>query len=306
MYHLHGTHIVPGMNAEQRRKAEKWELPAIVVALLVIPYLLLDHFAPGGAWETVVDALYLGIWSFFLVEALRILSLAPDNWAWARRNVLDVSIIAVTAPVSLWPEEFEVLQALWLLRILDLLPVIHQRVFRITVIRFAFILWILVIFGGGLAYARLEAGHESPPTLLEAIYWANTTVSTVGYGDFLPSTWQTILLAMPLQAMGVVLGAILVAGVLPLFERDFAEGFSSAVARKVDRLVGDVDDIEEDVNDIEADIEDIAQGERSQDRVLAQIARDVAELKQRQGEPEATDGTWLDEQPSAPGLRSEP
>ncbi len=191
------------------------------------------------------------------------------------------------------------LQALWLLRILDLLPVIHQRVFRITVIRFGFILWTLVILGGGLAYARLEAGQESPPTLLEAIYWANTTVSTVGYGDFLPSTWQTILLAMPLQAMGVVLGAILVAGVLPLFERDFAEGFSSAVARNVD-------DIEEDVNDIEADIEDIAQGERSQDRVLAQIARDVAELKQRQGEPEATDGTRLDGQPSAPGLRSEP
>jgi voltage-gated potassium channel len=294
MYHLHGTHLVPGMDAEQQRKAQKWELPAIVVAVLVIPYLLLDHFAPDGAWETVVDALYLGIWSFFVVEALRILWLAPDNWAWARRNVLDVTILAVTAPVSLWPEEFEVLQALWLLRILDLLPIVHQRLFRITVIRFAFILWVLVILGGGLAYARLEAGQESAPTLLEAIYWANTTVSTVGYGDLLPNTWQTILLAMPLQATGVVLGAILVAGILPLFEKDFAEGFSSAVAHKVDRLVGDVTEIEEDVNDIEADIEDIAQGERSQDRVLAQIARDVAEVKRRQEELEGTRSTQLE------------
>jgi voltage-gated potassium channel len=282
MYHVHGTHIVPGMSAEQQRKAEKWELPAIVVALLVIPYLLLDHFGPSDAWESVVDVLYLGIWSFFVVEALRMLSLVPDNRAWVRRNVLDVTIIAATAPVSLWPEEFEVLQVLWLLRILDLLPVIHHRVFRITVIRFAFILWILVVLGGGLAYATLEAGQENPPNLLEAIYWANTTVSTVGYGDLLPNTWQTILLAIPLQAMGVVLGAILVAGVLPLFERDFAEGFSSAVAHKVDRLVGDITDIEEDVNDIEADIDDIAQGERSQDRVLAQIARDVADVKKRQ------------------------
>lgn len=280
MYHVHGTHIVPGMSAEQERKARKWELPAIVVALLVIPYLLLDHFAPSGAWETVVDLLYLGIWSFFVVEALRILWLAPDNWAWVRRNVLDVTIIAVTAPVTLWPEEFEALQVIWLLRILDLLPVIHQRLFRVTVLRFAFILWSLVVLGGGLAYARLEAGQDPAPNLLEAIYWANTTVSTVGYGDWLPNTWQTILLVMPLQAMGVVLGAILVAGVLPLFEKDFAEGFSSSIGHKVDRIVGDVADIEEDVDDIEADIEDIAQGERAQDRVLAQIARDLTDLKQ--------------------------
>lgn len=262
--------------------------------MLVIPYLLLDRFAPGGAWETVVDALYLGIWLFFLVEALRMLSLAPDNWAWLRRNLLDVTIIAVTAPVSLWPEQFEVLQALWLLRILDLLPVIHQRLFRITVIRFAFILWGLVVLGGGLAYATLEAGQETPPNLLEAIYWANTTVSTVGYGDWLPNTWPSILLAISLQATGVVLGAILVAGVLPLFEKDFAEGFSSSVARKVDRLVGDVSDIEEDVDDIEADIEDIAHGERSQDRVLAQIARDVEEIKRRQVTLETPDSRSLD------------
>ena len=294
MYHVHGTHVVPGMSAEQQRKAEKWELPAIVVALLVIPYLLLDHFAPGGAWETVADVLYLGIWSFFVVEALSILWLSPDKWAWARRNLLDVTIIAVTAPVTFGTEAFEALQVLWLLRILDLLPVVHRRLFRITVIRFAFILWTLVVLAGGLAYATLEAGQENPPNLLEAIYWANTTVSTVGYGDWLPTRWQTILLAIPLQLIGVVLGAILVAGVLPFFERDFAEGFSSAVAHKVDRLTGHVVDIEEDVDDIEADIEDIAQGERSQDRVLAQIARDVADLKSRQTEHDAADASRID------------
>lgn len=288
MYHLQGTHSVPGMSAEQERRAQRWELPAVIVALLVIPYLLLDHFAPGGGWETITDLLYLGIWTFFVVEAVRVLSLSPSAWAWVRRNVLDVTIIALTAPVSFWPEEFEVLQVLWLLRILDLLPIVHQRVFPITVIRFGFILWVIVVLAGGLAYANLEAGQEAAPNLLEAIYWANTTVSTVGYGDWLPTTWQTTVLAIPLQAMGVVLGAILVAGVLPLFEKDFAEGFSALVARGVDRLAGNVAEIEEEVNDIETDIEDIAQGERSQDRVLAQIARDVAEVKQRQLELEAT------------------
>lgn len=134
-----------------------------------------------------------------------------------------------------------------------------------------------MIFGGGIAYATLENHQETPPNLLEAIYWANTTVSTVGYGDWLPHTDETMLLAIPLQAMGVVLGAILVAGILPLFDKEFAEGFTDRVSESISRLAGDV-------SDIEADIDEIAHGERSQDRVLAQIARDLAELKAQVGE----------------------
>jgi voltage-gated potassium channel len=303
VYHPEGTHSIPGMSPEQRRKAQRWELPAVVVALLVIPYLLLNFFAPGGTWGTIVDVLYIGIWSFFLVEALAMLRLAPNNWAWARQNVLDIMIIVVTAPFEFLPPGFEVLQCLWVLRILDLLPTIHRYLFRITVVRFAFILWGLTVFGAGIAYAELERGQQEAPTLFEAFYWVNTTISTVGYGDFLPNTWETRVLAMGLQAMGVVLGAILVAGILPLFDREFAEGFTRRVERKVERLAGEVDELEEDLVDIEADIEEIAHGERSQDRVLGQIARDLAEVRERVGAggPHASpvrDGDGAGAQPS--------
>jgi hypothetical protein len=78
---------------------------------------------------TVVDVLYIGIWSFFVVEALAMLRLAPNNWASARQNVLDITIIVVTAPFEFLPPGFEVLQCLWVLRILDLLPTIHRHLF---------------------------------------------------------------------------------------------------------------------------------------------------------------------------------
>ncbi|MBJ7471474.1 MAG: ion transporter [Solirubrobacteraceae bacterium] len=266
------------MTPEQAAKARKWEMPATIVSLLIVPYLLLAFYATSGIADTISEVLYLAIWIFFLVEMIAMLRIAPDNWAWARRNVLDISILVAASPVTLayGDEGVEVLQVLWLLRILDLMPVIHRHLFRITVIRFAFILWALVIFGGGLAYAKLEAGQDPAPNLLEAIYWANTTVSTVGYGDWLPHTTETILLAMPLQAMGVVLGAILVAGILPMFDKEFAEGFSDKVARQVERIAGDV-------ADIETDIDEIAKGERSQDRVLAQIARDLVAIRTHVG-----------------------
>jgi voltage-gated potassium channel len=290
VYHPQGTHALPSMTPDQRRRARRWEIPAVVVAVLVIPYLLLNYFHLGSAWGTVVDILYLGIWSFFVVEALAVLRIAPDNLEWLRHNVLDIVIIVLTAPFEFLPPDFEVLQCLWVLRILDLMPVIHRYLFRITVVRFAFILWGLTVFGAGIAYAELERRAEEPPTLFDGFYWVNTTISTVGYGDFLPTNPETKILAMGLQAMGVVLGAILVAGILPLFDREFAEGFSRRVSEKVERLTGEVDELEQDIADIEADIESIARGESSQDRVLGQIARDIADLRARAGagEPHAT------------------
>jgi len=293
MYHVQGTHVVPGMSEIQARRARAWEKPAMVAALLVIPYLLVNFYTPGGRWEAVADAFYLLLWGFFVVEAAAMIWLAPDNWEWVRHNALDVAIILATAPISVWPREFEVVQVLWLLRLLDLLPLFHRRLFRITVIRFAFILWSLTIFGGGIAFATLESTQEEAPGLLEGIYWANTTVSTVGYGDWLPHTVASVLLTIPMQAMGVVLGAILVAGILPKFDREFARGFSAAVAQQVTSIATDVDEMEENVEDIEADVEAIAHGEVAQDRVLAQMARDLSALKRHVGVdagPAATSG----------------
>ena len=278
MYHVHGTHVTPEMTAEQADRARRWALAATVVALLLIPYLLVSYYAPDdGAWRGVVDVVYVAIWSFFVIEAGAMLRLAPDKAAWARRNALDIAIVVLTAPFVLLLDGFAPLQVLWLLRILDLLPVVHRRLFRITVLRFAVILWALVVFGGGIAYAEFESEVEGGPTsLLDALYWANTVVSTVGFGDLLPHLWQTKILAMVLQISGPVIAAILIAGILPMFDKEFAEGFSRGVAEQVSRIAGDV-------ADIEADIEEIEQGERVQDRVLAQIARTQEDIVARLG-----------------------
>jgi len=130
-----------------------------------------------------------------VIEALAMLRLAPNNREWLRDNVLDVVIIVLTAPFEFLPPGFEALQCLWLLRILDLLPVVHRHLFRVTVVRFAFILWGLTVIGAGTAYAELERHAEEPPTLFDGFYWVNTTISTVGYRDFLrptrePSCWR--------------------------------------------------------------------------------------------------------------------
>jgi voltage-gated potassium channel len=61
----------------------------------------------------------------------------------------------------------------------------------------------------GAAAAALIAEQRSPQANLESfpdsLWWAMTTVSTVGYGDFSPVTWEGRLVAVFLMFVGLTL-----------------------------------------------------------------------------------------------------
>ena len=83
-----------------------------------------------------------------------------------------------------------------------------------------------VVLIGGTAVWRLE--HDRPGTTFESwgdgIWWALTTMTTVGYGDHVPATTSGRIVAGMIMIMGVaVLGAV--AAVVALI-------FASAVARR--------------------------------------------------------------------------
>lgn len=282
LYNPQGTHVTPEMDEQQAARARRWEKPAVIAALLVVPYLLLNHYADDARWEHVGDGLYVLLWGFFVVEVLAMLRISPDKSRWVAHNVLDVTVLVLTAPAPFIADEFEALQALWVLRILDLLPYVHRHVIPITVLRFAALLWTLAIFAGGMMYATLEADHpEGPENLFDAFYFASTVISTVGFGDILPHKWETKLLCMALQLTGPVLAAIIVAGLLPKFDQEFARGFAATVQETVDRIAGEVQGVERHQELIAKDIAEMEQGERAQDRVLAEILLTQRRLLER-------------------------
>lgn len=220
-----GTHATPDMSPEQAAAATRWERPAMVASFLVIPYLLLNFGFSSGWGDIATDVLYWGLWGFFVIEAVFMVKLSPSFKSWAKANVVDVGLIVLTAPLILtpWtPHAMEVLQVLWLVRILDILPLVHKHLFRITPFKFGAILWLLTIIAGGIAFPMIEPGAQS---FVDGLYWANTTISTVGYGDYSPTTPVGKFMAMGLQVLGVVIAAIFVAGIIPLFDKEFTEGF---------------------------------------------------------------------------------
>ena len=261
------THVVPGMTEEQAAKARRLDAPTVVVVLLVIPALVLHFSAPEGLLGTVSTALNWTIYGWFLFEFLYMLRLAPDNREYFRHNKLDLTVLLLTVP--LLPG---VLQALWvlrLLRLIDMMPAVLGRFVNITLLPYAVVLAFIGVFGGGLAFARFEG-----VSVFDGMYWANTTINTVGYGDISAQTPEGKVLSMGLQWMGNVILAMLIGGVAA-----FAQQL--LLGEEVEELEREVDEIEEDVEEVEEDVESLLENVRGLSVTDRLVLQELAKIRAR-------------------------
>lgn len=253
------THVVPGMTEEQAARARRLDGPTVVVVLLVIPALWLHFSDPRGTLGVISDVLNWLIYGWFLFEFLYMLHLAPNNREYFRHNKLDLAVLVLTIP--LLPG---VLQALWvlrLLRLIDMLPALLGRFVNITLLPYAVVLAFIGVFGGGLAFARFE-----DVSVFDGVYWANTTINTVGYGDISAQTPAGKVLSMALQWTGNVILAMLIGGVAA-----FAQQL--LLGEDVSELGQELDEVEQEVDEVEEDVEAVlwnVQGLSATDRVILQ------------------------------------
>ncbi len=269
------THVVPGMTEEQAAKARRLDAPTVVAVLLVIPALVLHFSEPRGTLGVASAALNWAIYAWFLFEFLYMLWLAPDNREFVRHNKLDLTVLLLTVP--LLPG---VLQALWvlrLLRLIDMMPVVLGRFVNITLLPYAVVLAFIAVFGGGLAFARFEG-----VSVFDGVYWANTTINTVGYGDISAQTPGGKVLSMVLQWTGNVILAMLIGGVAA-----FAQQL--LLGEDVEEIGREVDELEEDVEDVEEDVETLLENVRGLSVTDRVVLQELAHIKARLDEIQPAD-----------------
>jgi len=269
------THVVPGMSEEQAAKARRLDAPTVVVVLLVIPALILHFSEPEGTLATISTVVNWAIYAWFLFEFLYMLRLAPDNREFLRHNKLDLTVLLLTVP--LLPG---VLQALWvlrLLRLIDMMPAVLGRFVNITLLPYAVVLAFIGVFGGGLAFARLEG-----VSVFDGVYWANTTINTVGYGDISAQTPGGKVLSMVLQWTGNVILAMLIGGVAA-----FAQQL--LMGEEVEEIGKEVDELEEDVEDVEEDVESLLENVRGMSAADRAVLQELAHIKSRLDEIQPRD-----------------
>lgn len=224
------------MEPRSERVARAFEIPILVAALLVIPVIVIEESSIGEPWKTLAAVLNWGIWLAFLAELVAMLAVVPHRWRWIRGHPLEVVVVVLTPPFL--PASLQALRVFRLIRLVRILRLaqIMRRLFTFEGLRYAALLALVTLIGGGTAFASVE----KEPTAWDGIWWALTTMTTVGYGDVFPETNAGRVIAIVVMTVGIGFGTIVIGAV--------AQRFVETEARE------EVAELEEEVASAETDI----------------------------------------------------
>lgn len=193
-----------GLRQARWQQAVDW--PLTVAAVLFLAGYSVVVIAPVDvATAGVLQLLLVVTWVIFPVSYVVEIVLATHPWQWARRH--PVSLLFVLLP---------------LLRPLRLLRVIaHSSVFQSsagTAFRARVLVYLagaatLVTYIAALAVLQAErtAAGASITSFGDSLWWAAVTITTVGYGDFVPVTVRGRVIATTLMLGGVAVLGVLTA-----------------------------------------------------------------------------------------------
>jgi voltage-gated potassium channel len=233
------------VDARSERIAHRFELPMLVAALLVIPLLVLEQSDVGEPWDTVAVILNWGTWLAFATELVVMLAVVPDRRSWLRDHPVEVISTVLTPPFL--PATFAAVRLLRLLRLLRL-AVIAPRLFTFDGVRYIGLLAFMTVLIGGTAFAQVE----KEPDAWDGVWWAITTMTTVGYGDIYPSTDAGRAIAITVMLVGIGFGSVLIGAVAERFvQRDVAAD-TDAVEVAEDEVLRELRDISTRLQQVEA------------------------------------------------------
>jgi voltage-gated potassium channel len=209
------------LNERAQRLEDRLEPWFVVAALLVIPNVAIEATTQSGGCSQVALALNWVVWLTFAAGLIWTVALADARWGWLRERPLDIAIVVLTppfAPAALLGSRLA--RLLRLLRLLRLVRTAHltRMVFSLDGVKWAAALVGLVALAGGAAFAGVE--HTSTS---QGLWWAATTMTTVGYGDVAPTTGAGKVIAVCVMLVGIAFVAFLTAAVAQRFVAQIEE-----------------------------------------------------------------------------------
>ncbi|MFG1622895.1 potassium channel family protein [Kribbella sp. NPDC049227] len=187
-----------------------WLLDGAALAFLAVYAVPILHPDLSATWIRACEVASWVIWGMFGVDYFIRLSLAEDRRRFARRNVIDVLVI--------------VLPLLRPMRLVRLLPVLARMQHAGMSLRGRATTYVVagaVLLGFVASLAVLDAERGSPEanitTFGDALWWAATTVTTVGYGDHFPTTGEGRIVGVVLMLGGIALVGTITAALASWF-----------------------------------------------------------------------------------------
>ena len=180
--------------------------------VITLPLYYPDLPAPVRSLLTAANVL---IWVIFAADYLARLRLAERRGHFLREHLLDLLVLAVPF-----------LRPLRLVRAIGLFGSITRRAGstsqgRTTGEVFLAAAALVVLAGGLVLDAERDHTDANIRTPGDALWWAMSTVTTVGYGDRYPTTGLGRVVAALLMLVGVALLGVVSAGIATTFIRQF-------------------------------------------------------------------------------------
>jgi len=229
---------VPAMDSDRWSRASSGPLTiASVVFLAAYATPIIQPAVP--AWVAAACTITTwSTWALFAVDYIARLCLAENRRRFVVKHWLDLLIIALP-----------LLRPLRLLRLVTLLSVLNRRAtagLRGRVAVYVAGGSILLAFCGALAV--LDAERANPEANIigfgDAMWWAVTTMTTVGYGDRYPTTGAGRFAAVALMVGGIALLGVLTATLASWLVERVTEAERSQLAElrgEVERLRAELD-----------------------------------------------------------------
>jgi voltage-gated potassium channel len=231
--------------ASQAQKRFEW--PVVIAALLTLPILVIQESHASQPWQGIGTVLNWATWGVFLAEVIVMLSIVKRKGTWARTHLIDIAVVCLTPPFA--PAVWQAGRIFRLVRLLRLVRVFSIRqLLSLEGMKYAAMVAAGIVVVGGAVFASVEKvdGEGNVLTTWDGIWWAVTTVTTVGYGDISPTTDAGRIIAIAIMLIGIGFVALLTAFIADRFIHQQQE-----TATKEDQILVELREIRARLNEVE-------------------------------------------------------
>ena len=235
------------MTQNRWRILTQWPLAAAAVLFLAV-YSLQVILQPDGTAGAALEASTWVIWSLFLLDYLVALRLAENRGRWFLRNLHELVIVLLP-----------MLRPLRLLRLVTLLRALHRAggaALRGRILVYVLASALLLAYVAALAVLDVERGAPDAniTTIGDALWWAMTTISTVGYGDRYPVTVAGRFVAAALMVGGIAVLGIVTASLASWLVESVAAETAAEVEAGDDDLRSELREVREQLRLLQQDL----------------------------------------------------